>query len=418
LFNRPRKALSVLAFCSLLFILGVGWLFWLRFQAGDLYPPYSSLRGDPLGTQVLFESVQGMAQGDVRRHFRSLDHLTVPADTTFLVVGVSARDRFLKADAWPGLLERISAEGGRLVVTFIPTQTALRAAPTSLIDEADEADPDHVDAVIQEDETVDAPPEKVAEEQAACCWSHLLDHLGLALERATAGELDDFAVRDGAASLALPIRIPWRAPQFFSLHEPEWEVVYRWQERPVVVQRSWGRGSVVMATDSYLLSNEALREHRMPTLLAWWLQLPNALIVDEFHLGLVKQPGISSLLRKYRLQGVVATLLLLVILMMWRQASALVPESTAAADDTNPTAIGQRADDGWIALMQHHIPIGELVAVCHGAWRNSAAIHLVSDEKVVQVASLLGGTGAGTRRKDPVALYHQICQLLRQGIHL
>ena len=33
-------------------------LFQLRFEQGDIYPAYSSLRADPLGTKVFYESLE------------------------------------------------------------------------------------------------------------------------------------------------------------------------------------------------------------------------------------------------------------------------------------------------------------------------------------------------------------------------
>ena len=46
-----------LAIGATLFVLGVIYLFLLRFEAGDVYPPYSSLRADPLGTMAWYESL-------------------------------------------------------------------------------------------------------------------------------------------------------------------------------------------------------------------------------------------------------------------------------------------------------------------------------------------------------------------------
>ena len=49
-----------LALIVLLGVFGYGLvqLFKLRFAAGDVYPTYSSLRGDPLGCRVYFDSLE------------------------------------------------------------------------------------------------------------------------------------------------------------------------------------------------------------------------------------------------------------------------------------------------------------------------------------------------------------------------
>ena len=39
---------------------GVIRLFQLRFEAGDVYPPYSSYRADPLGTRALYQSLENL----------------------------------------------------------------------------------------------------------------------------------------------------------------------------------------------------------------------------------------------------------------------------------------------------------------------------------------------------------------------
>jgi len=56
---RPsNKSLTVLAIalaCG--FCYGLWKLYELRFAAGDIYPPYSSLRADPMGSKALYESI-------------------------------------------------------------------------------------------------------------------------------------------------------------------------------------------------------------------------------------------------------------------------------------------------------------------------------------------------------------------------
>jgi hypothetical protein len=50
----------LLALLLIAFLSGVGHLFVLRFQTGDVYPAYSSLRSDPLGARVFYESLENL----------------------------------------------------------------------------------------------------------------------------------------------------------------------------------------------------------------------------------------------------------------------------------------------------------------------------------------------------------------------
>lgn len=434
--NRPGKTAVVLLLCLLTFVLGLGWLFWLRFQAGDLYPPYSSLRGDPLGTQIFFESVESVEEGGARRNFRPLDQISLNPDTTLLICGVRDGASFLEDRAWSRLLERLSSQGGRLVITLRHSRGSGREErdndPDGSADEAEGTPLGEPDHITPEEEEAPPAPEEIEPEKsddndtifegekpeiAADESFDLMERLGVAVEKMNADEYDDFALLSSDWPDALPEMIPWRARVAFDLKAPDWEVVYWWQDAPVVVQRSWGEGTVVFAGDSYLFSNEALRSDRVTPLLAWAVQLPGPLIVDEFHHGLVKQPGIADLVRKYRLQGAAASLLLVVVLLLWRQASPFAPALVEARSTVEESAVGRDAQEGWVGLMQQHIRTDDLLNVCHEAWRTSPAINRVADERVARVAELMRATVAAPRRPNPVTLYRQICQLLKEGKH-
>ena len=67
--------------CGLILLIGLFCLllvnlFLLRFRAGDIYPPYSSLRSDPLGTKALVKALVGVALGhEQRAHGRRVARL-------------------------------------------------------------------------------------------------------------------------------------------------------------------------------------------------------------------------------------------------------------------------------------------------------------------------------------------------------
>ena len=65
------------------FALGVGHLFQLRFSLGDVYPPYSTLRTDPLGAKAIYEALAAQPALSVERNLRPLDQLARPAYGAF-----------------------------------------------------------------------------------------------------------------------------------------------------------------------------------------------------------------------------------------------------------------------------------------------------------------------------------------------
>ena len=53
--------------CAAGFAFGIVQLFKLRFEVGDIYPAYSSLRSDPLGVMAFYESLGNLKGISVRR---------------------------------------------------------------------------------------------------------------------------------------------------------------------------------------------------------------------------------------------------------------------------------------------------------------------------------------------------------------
>ncbi|KJS32055.1 MAG: hypothetical protein VR64_07985 [Desulfatitalea sp. BRH_c12] len=415
--NGSKKIVAALI-GLLVFSMGLTWLLWLRFQAGDLYPPYSSLRGDPLGTQVLFESLDNM--GVAERNFRPLNHVVVGAERTLVVCGLDSRDRFLENESWRGMLAQLSEKGGRLVLSFQPAgvegrqdEKGAAGARGDAGPSAEEPNSACPDPAVKDD----APQDLSIPWRAGPEWTGVLAYLGLALQTAGAEDFDDFAVQPipGPGSDLLPDAIPWRAPLSFDLTDPAWQVRYVWHDRPVVVSRSWGRGSVVMVADSYLFSNEALRGDRVPEFLSWVIQAPATVIFEEYHHGLVKQPGIAGLLRKYRLQGVAAVLLVVIVLLIWRQAAVLVPRSAQLDEHAREFLSGRESVDGWIGLMQRHIDPRKLLDTCHETWRNSPASARIPEARVAEVERLVAEGRTDPRRHASVAVYKRISELLKQG---
>lgn len=403
MFGRRINTTILAAACIVLFAVGLAWLFWMRFQSGDLYPPYSSLRGDPLGTQVLYESLRRIDARGARRNFRPLDQVQAADGETLAVIGLSDANGFLDALMWRPLLDRIARDGGRLLVAFSPSGRAVDPEPTRCNHADDASAPDGQAGIAADDHERPA-------------WPGVMAKLGVTLRSTDPDEeaFADTARRVGAAPGRLPGQIPWRAPFYFDLRDPEWQSCYTWEDRPVIIVRPWGRGSVVMSTDSYLFSNEAMRGDRQAALLAW-LVPSGRVIVDELHHGLRKRPGIAGLMRKYRLQGVAACLMILAMLTIWRHTAVFMSRPPDRSDNTRGKEIGP-STDGWIDLMRQHIPPRDLLRTSYQAWRTSAAAARLSEDRLALVAELVEASASEPRRHPPATVYRRICELLGKGI--
>ena len=113
----------------LVFAFGVGHLLVLRFESGDVYPPYSSLRSDPLGTRVLFEGLNNLPGVNADRNYRQLARVNFKPNTTLLYIGIPGTDFDYVPRKSSAAIDRLTAGGGRLVLTFFPEIE--RSAPRS-----------------------------------------------------------------------------------------------------------------------------------------------------------------------------------------------------------------------------------------------------------------------------------------------
>src|SRR5262245_17619535 len=89
-------AALILVVCLVGLTYGVIELLTLRFETGDVYPAYSSLRSDPAGTMALYESLASLDGVSVQRDMSASNELPAAANTTYLHLAASV-------DAWSEL---------------------------------------------------------------------------------------------------------------------------------------------------------------------------------------------------------------------------------------------------------------------------------------------------------------------------
>src|SRR5687768_457897 len=100
------------------FVFGLVRLFQLRFEAGDVYPEYSSLRADPLGTKALYASLGKLI--DVTRNYRPVSKLGLYDNAAVLFLGTRASELECHPAEFKAL-ESFVRDGGRLVIALLPS---------------------------------------------------------------------------------------------------------------------------------------------------------------------------------------------------------------------------------------------------------------------------------------------------------
>src|SRR5437667_8552085 len=92
---------------------GIVQLFELRFEVGDVYPEYSSLRSDPLGAMALYESLERLPGLSVRRDHSAANQLPEGKNTTYLHLAAGTFDwDWLPRETWKEI-DAFLLNGGR-----------------------------------------------------------------------------------------------------------------------------------------------------------------------------------------------------------------------------------------------------------------------------------------------------------------
>jgi hypothetical protein len=348
----------LLALLLIAFLLGVGHLFVLRFQTGDVYPAYSSLRSDPLGTRVFYESLENLADITPHRNYRLLHSFKPGPDTTLFYLGKAVDDYDAVPQELIEAFDRLSESGGRLVLSFLPINQ-----------KHEENSKPEKEPKSQNAENVECP--KKAKE------SDLLSikkHWGIGFEFN-----QNLPVKDGSYLALdavsnrpnLPASISWHSNLYFDLIDKSWQVLYSSEGRPVMIERPFGKGSLVLCADSFFISNEALRSERQPELLVHLLGRHSKIIFDEAHFGIYKQPSVAALLRHYRFHWVFLVLAVLAILFVWKNAVYFVPPRKDDIPSGADVVSDKDYTRGLIAMLRRNIPRGEILQVCGKEWERT-----------------------------------------------
>lgn len=350
-------------------------------QTGEVYPPFSSLRADPMGAKALYESLAALPGVQVDRLYKQRQTLESPRDAMF-VLGVD-----------PGGWSRVDAktldeyvklvhDGGRLVIGFLPVRR-----PRVALESAKETP-----AVVS-------------------LW-----HIQLAYRNS---ESDD-----GAGG------IPHKTSLYFDTNLSDPEAKWRTlasdasDQKAEVVERTFGKGTIVLVADTYPLSNEGLREARDAGLIARIAGSATRITFDENHFGVSETGSVTTLMRRYRLQGAVAILIVAAALFLWRSASSLLPPRAAghAIAPGQDAIAGRDSLEGLAALLHRGVPEKQLLDACFAEWSKSVSRRAQgsqgapghSDSRTPRAIAAIEDEIARQGARAPVDAYRAACRILTE----
>ncbi len=378
------------------FMLGVVKLFLLRFEAGDVYPSYSSLRSDPLGSRAFYSSLENMDDTRVSRNYETLRNLKFKDQTVLFYMGVAAFDAESVSAEWLKVFESLTNSGGRMILSFLPVEKKPADWRMSTCFEPD-----------AEVKDTDKPP-----------------------RNDTHDDSEKPGNDENKSQTAPDRRIQSTSGKCVSLKE-QWGLTFGFAEEPSdkadyrsdQLSQSHLMGlpqtiSLVLSADSFFLSNEALRSERHPELLAWTLGESTNVVFDETHFGIFKHPGVLNLIKKYRFQWFIFTVAMLALLFIWKNSVYFVPPPKRSRSQPGRDFSSDRdSTQGLISLLRRNIPARQLLQICTREWeRGIQPQNRIRNNKLKQVKSALQMLETQSAKSiDPVLGYRRISKIFSKG---
>jgi hypothetical protein len=263
---KGARSLAVAVVLGAGFTWGILQLLRTQFVAGDFYPEYSSLRSDPKGAKLLFDSLSRMPGLNVTRNYLPLDYF--PGKAAVLLLGLT-----------PGTLdhdfleraEGLARRGNRVVAAM-----------------------NFQGEELPEEQSKDRSPLEEA-------WQVRL------------------AVDPDPAHLH---RLSLCAPA-------DWAIRERIGSQIIAIERAFDKGSVLLLAESGDFSNASMIGGDRLDQVSAAIGPHTRVAFDEAHFGIAESGSVVGLARRFHLLGLALGLAILGTVALWKNTSAFPPPTAA-----------------------------------------------------------------------------------------
>jgi hypothetical protein len=302
----------------------------VQFATGDFYPEYSTLRTDPLGAKLLYDSLAALPGITVTRGYVPLAFYE-GSGSTVLMLGL--RPAALDDAEFLTALEKAARRGNRVVAALTLPRN-------------DDFDEDTGPAENT------APPRSGSKEKS-------------------------------------PLETNWHVRLHTEKHRIHFDAGGGWtpmdpSPTPSAIERTFGKGAVALYAASGLFSNEAMVAGETFEAVTAAVGPNTSIYFDETHLGIGESGSVIGLARRYRLVGLVLGLALCAALAIWKHSSPFPPPQTATQQERTR---GRTSFSGLATLLSRHVPPRELPTLCWQAWLKSNRNQL-SPERVQRAEAI------------------------------
>jgi hypothetical protein len=302
-------------------------LFNRQFASGEIYPEFSSMRTDRLGTRLLYDSLGKLPGVTVERNFLPMEFL--PRDgATLVLLGLRPMQVNWNDALLLRAVEGIASRGNRVVVAMHIDPEGRRLGQEDF-DRREEPKTRGAEKKSQP-----PPPQKPP---IQTMWK---------------------------VSLKIASDQTKPHPLYFEQAEG-WRVREKVGQKILAIERDFGQGSVVLMAESADFTNgSSVALDRLPQV-SWTFGPYRRIVFDEQHLGIAESGSVVGMARQFRLMGLAFGLGICAALFIWRNASSFPPPTSSRSVERFS---GRTSQAGLLTLLKRHIPPAGLAGVCWREW--------------------------------------------------
>ena len=361
-------------------VIALGWLFKVRLGGGDVYPLYSSLRADALGTRALYEALAQIDGLQVERDYRPLAKLgTQPR---LIVLPGLAWERWQSVPA--NQLDALNAaahNGARVLLAFRADVIHGNSDDFDQLADKKKQAKKKAEEAKEKEAAEKAAQEKAKEGKAEKAkllpgekeWEpkELTKEWKVDFKQRWLMAKQEGTQRASDAPADLPAQVAWQSDLYFSVAaDSGWRVLYRRAGEAVLVEKPVGHGSIMLMADGYCLSNEAMQRDRATALLSYLVGDQRRVTFVESVLGVLEDNGVGFLARRYGLGGALALCVLLGALYAWRRLVAFLPVTESDAS-MGELALAYEPAAGFTGLLRRSLGAAEVLPACVAEWHKT-----------------------------------------------
>lgn len=333
--NSASLAMIAVLVLAAVFALAVIRSILLRSQISHNYPAYSSLNNGVNGTKAYFDALVRL--GFVAsRNFKLLPKLTGTRAAVFCAGAELWAFRF-SDEKELRQFEQLATRGARVIIALDPAGV--------------------IEMPVKKQKQAREPESQSNPDNLKTRWGIELKPK----EQITTRQTREFLVK-------LQLRsVNWQ----FSSWSKDWVPSHTRNGAPLLLERPFGRGSIVLIGNSKLFTNRELLFAPDTDVLASAPGRYREIVFDESHLGLEDTGTVFGLAVAHRLQWMLLGFLALAVLYIWHSSVSFIPPPATSAE---PSIAGRDAHAALSNLLMQSVPLRAILRTCAEEWNQSASV--------------------------------------------